>query len=302
MKWAFRILIATSTVLVVGLAILLVPPHLQTRGISPPLPTDDELQALLTVEDGPTQIHIVRSSQQPRPEFNLGHSAVVIEWPDGKLFVIDAAMDREATLEFARTIALVSPPKGPVQFHGTIADRLGEAAPQISGLGFTHLHIDHVQGIHDLCRVRGAGASVYRTRLQAQEHNLHTREGAALVEESCFERITLNGEGLLPVEGFPGLGVVALAGHTPGSTLFAVAVDGKLWLMSGDISNQKSMLLSNTGKGFFYSGLVVPENTQRTEELRLWLARLDSRPDMEVIVSHDFAAALASGLEDFNPR
>jgi glyoxylase-like metal-dependent hydrolase (beta-lactamase superfamily II) len=116
------------------------------------------------------------------------------------------------------------------------------------------------------------------------------------VGDSCLEARRLEGEGLVPVEGFPGLGAVALGGHTPGSTLFAAAVDGQVWLFSGDTTNTKASLVDDVGKGFLYSFVMVPENTARTAELRRWLAALDARDDMSVIVSHDPEDAAASAL------
>lgn len=302
MQWVVRGLlglVGLLGLLVIVLAVLLIPAHLQIRGITSALPDDAALRGLLAQPGGPVSIHVVPSSEQTRPGLSLGHTSVAIEWADGRIFLIDAAMDEAATIEFAKLTALMFGDASKTVFHGTIAERLGPAAGRIAGLGFSHLHIDHVQGIGALCEARGKGASVYRTRHQARENNLHTAESAKLVEKSCFEKVTLEGEGLLTVEGFPGIGMASLGGHTPGSTLFAAAVDGKLWLMSGDTTNSKTRLLKNQGKGFLYSGLMVPENTARTRELRLWLARLDAEPDMEVIVSHDLGAALASGLPVF---
>ena len=109
------------------------------------------------------------------------------------------------------------------------------------------------------------------------------------------------GEGaVMAVDGFPGLGLVALGGHTPGSTLFAVAVGDHLWLLSGDISNSKTDLLNDIGKGFFYSYLVVPEHTGRSELLRPWLAALDAKADTTVIVSHDLPDIAASGMAEYS--
>jgi hypothetical protein len=104
----------------------------------------------------------------------------------------------------------------------------------------------------------------------------------------------------MPVEGFPGLGMVALGGHTPGSTLFAIAVRGRLWLLSGDIANSKADLVSDTGKGFLYSYLMVPENTGRTEMLRGWLTGLDAESDMTVLVSLDLPDVRQSGLVEYS--
>jgi glyoxylase-like metal-dependent hydrolase (beta-lactamase superfamily II) len=93
--------------------------------------------------------------------------------------------------------------------------------------------------------------------------------------------------------------MATLGGHTPGSTLFAIAVAGRLWILSGDIANSKADLLSDTGKGFLYSYLLVPENTTRTERLRGWLTGLDSKANMTVLVSHDLPDIRDSGLPEY---
>ena len=94
-------------------------------------------------------------------------------------------------------------------------------------------------------------------------------------------------------------GIVALGGHTPGSTAFIVAARDRLWIFSGDTANRKANLLANRGKGFLYSYVLVPENTSRTEALRLWFSELDARPDITVIVSHDVDDVEASGMPRF---
>lgn len=297
-----RLLIAICALLAliaVGLAVVLLPPHLQLRGITPSLPSDSELRSLLAVPDGPTYISTIRSSQQDRDGGSFGHSSVVIEWGNGRSFVIDLAMDEAGTIEFSELMALMGNDSD-LQFNGSVAKLLGDAIDQVAGVGFTHLHSDHVQGVDPFCATRGNGASVVWTTLQANEHNLHTRDSAEQVKASCLAQNVLEGEGLLSVEGFPGLGLVALGGHTPGSTLFVVPVGGTLWLMVGDTTNVKRNLLANRGKGLLYSGFLVPENTARTEVLRLWFARLDAEPDMKVVVSHDLGAAAASGLPQFD--
>jgi glyoxylase-like metal-dependent hydrolase (beta-lactamase superfamily II) len=105
----------------------------------------------------------------------------------------------------------------------------------------------------------------------------------------------------LTSDRFPGLGIVELGGHTPGSTLFAVASENRLWLFSGDTTNSKADLLDNKGKGFLYSTILVPENTARTQALRSWLAGLDANHDVTVVVSHDLADIEASGMAQY-PR
>ena len=110
------------------------------------------------------------------------------------------------------------------------------------------------------------------------------------------DNLAERGEELVCVSEELGLGIAGLGGHTPGSTMFAVAVNGRLWLFSGDTTNSKADLLSDTGKGFLYSYLMVPEDTARTGELRRWFAGLDAKADMQVVVSHDLADIEASDL------
>jgi glyoxylase-like metal-dependent hydrolase (beta-lactamase superfamily II) len=295
MRLALRI--AAIAVLVLGLAAAAFwgPPHLQTRGIAPALPSAEALLALRDAPDGPAHVDFLVVATQASPRGTLGHSVVRVRWQDGRAFLIDAGMDRAGAAEFAELMKTLSG-AGDGRFHGDVAEQLGDALAAVRGVGFTHLHIDHTQGVGALCAARGPGAAVYQTRAQAEEHNFNTTESAALVRDSCLEVHVLDGEGLLAVDGFPGLGIVPLGGHTPGSTLFAVAADGHLWLFSGDTTNTKASLVGDVGKGFLYSALLVPENTARTALLRPWLAGLDARDDVTVVVSHDVDDAVASGL------
>jgi len=73
-------------------------------------------------------------------------------------------------------------------------------------------------------------------------------------------------------------------------------VNNHLWLFSGDTTNSMLNLRSNTGKGFLYSNIFVPENTNRTGELRLLLRDLDAENDIDVVVSHDLEALVATGM------
>jgi glyoxylase-like metal-dependent hydrolase (beta-lactamase superfamily II) len=116
------------------------------------------------------------------------------------------------------------------------------------------------------------------------------------VRDSCLESVIVDGEGIIPLKEFPGLAMLHVGGHTPCSTIFFVAVGGKLWVLSGDVSNDKRDLLNNRGKGFFYSYLVVPENTRQLNKLRIWLASLDALENTEVIVSHDSDALAKSEI------
>ena len=55
----------------------------------------------------------------------------------------------------------------------------------------------------------------------------------------------------------------------------------------------------NVGKGLIYSNFLVPEDTDRTLELRNWLKMQDDRPNVRVVVSHDLEDIVDSGLESF---
>jgi len=299
MRIVVRLLTLLVLLVVVAGVVVLVPPHLQIRRIEPPLPTAAQLRGLLEVTNGPTSVSYVDTAVHEFPGRTLGHTVVLIEWADGRMFMIDASMDRPAADEFHETIEILWG-EGQGTYSGNIAEILGDDIGRVAGVGFTHLHIDHTQGVAAFCSARGEGARVYQTRLQAEEHNLHTKQGAEIVAESCLERGALSEGPLETLDEFPGLGMVALGGHTPGSTLFVVPVGEHLWLFSGDITNTKSALLTDEGKGVLYSYVIVPENTSRTDELRAWLRFLDEQDDMTVVVSHDIVDTRASGMPEYS--
>jgi len=295
LRWIVGIVSGLIGLALVALAILLVPPHLQTRGIEPPLPTAQTLRALQDMENGPVSIRYLINASQPALGLKLSHTSIVIEWTDGNLFVIDAGMTETAAADFADLIKTMGG-GGEATFVGTIADQLGDDLSRVAGMGFTHLHIDHTQGLGTLCEARGTGAALLQTDWQRDQHNFNTTEGAEIVANSCLEAAPLTGETLLTSDKFPGLGLVGIGGHTPGSTLFAAYVNNHLWLFSGDTTNSMLNLRSNTGKGFLYSNIFVPENTNRTGELRLLLRDLDAENDIDVVVSHDLEALVATGM------
>jgi len=285
-----------------GVAFIVVPARVQVRGVEPPLPTEHELRALLAVEDGPTALHYVNTSSQPvgapSAERILGHTVFLAEWANGDLFMIDAGMDRAEAIEFGELMQTMGD-AGDVEPHGSVAQLLGANVERVAGVAYTHLHIDHSQGTLAFCEARGDGASAYQTPFQAELHNYNTEEGAAIVADSCLATGELEGEPVATANRFPGLGIVALGGHTPGSTLFAIPVDGHLWIFSGDITNSKRDLLEDIPKAWLYSNVLVPEHVERNAALRSWLAALDARSDMTVVVSHDLGDIQAIGLGEF---
>ena len=141
---------------------------------------------------------------------------------------------------------------------------------------------------------------MYQAPLQQQELNYTTEIGLAALDVAACPRAVLGDAVIKPVPGFPGLLAVSLGGHTPGSTLYAVRVAGKTWIFSGDITNDRRSLLEDLPKPWWYSALVVPENVDRTAELRAWLRQLDAQPEVTVLPAHDVAAMAAAGLQHFN--
>ncbi len=301
MRWPLRILGAVVLLALVALAVRVVPAHLQVRRVHPRLPTADELRTLLAVPSGPTSLRTVVTSSQPLSRGTIAHSVFLAEWADGALFEVDAGMDAAAALEFGELLKTMSG-GGAVVPGGTVPERIGAAVSRVRGLGFTHLHIDHTQGVQALCAAGPApGARIHQGRAQATLTDPNTKEGAGIVSASCFEKSVAGEEGLLTIAEFPGMALVPLGGHTACSTMFVFAVNGHLWLLSGDTTNTRKALLTNTGKGFLYSGLLVPEDTARTEALRRYLAALDAEEDITVVVSHDLEALRASGLPEWSP-
>lgn len=301
MRLALRAVLLLLAAALVLLAIRLVPAHLQIRRVAPKLPSAQELRALLAAPGGPTSLRWVETSSQPLARGTIVHSVFLAEWPDGALFAVDAGMEPAAAREFGELLGWMAG-GGAVTARGAVPELVGRAVARVRGLGFTHLHIDHTQGIGALCAAGPApGARVYQGRQQATLRDPNTREGGALVDGSCFEKTVLGDEGVLAPAEFPGMALIPVGGHTACSTMFAFAVKGHVWLLSGDVTNSREALLRNTGKGFVYSALLVPEDTRRTEALRRHLAALDAEDDITVVVSHDLEALAQSGLPRWRP-
>jgi glyoxylase-like metal-dependent hydrolase (beta-lactamase superfamily II) len=300
-RWILRILGGLVAAALLFLAVRDVPAHLQVRRVHPKLPSAADLRELLVAPGGPRSLRWINTSSQPLARGVIAHSVFLAEWPDGRLFEVDAGMDAPAAIDFGKTLAWMAG-GGPVTTLGAVPDQMGDAVHRVAGIGFTHLHIDHTEGVRALCAGGVApGARVFQGRPQATLRDPNTKEGGAIVDGACFQKVVVGDEGLLPIDGFPGMALVPLGGHTACSTMFAFAVNGHLWVFSGDTTNTREALLANLGKGFLYSGVLVPEDTARTEELRRYFAALDAEDDITVVVSHDLGALEQSGLAAWNP-
>ena len=297
-----RILKLLSIVLMAALiiiAIFLIPAHIQTRRVTPNLPSIENISALQNSPDGPVRLSYVLTSSQQTSKGPLGHPVFIAQWADGRMFMVDAGMNKQGAQKFAALLQKIYGGED-AKFYGTAAELLGSKTANVQGVGFTHMHIDHTQGIDNFCTAREQNqnlpAKSYLTKLQHNKHNFNTKKGAKIIKNSCLKDGLLKDAGIMEIEKFPGLSIIKLGGHTPGSTLFIFAINGHLWILSGDIAATKTHLLGNHGKGFLYSYILVPENTSQTARLRQWLAKLDALDFASVIVSHDLNALQASGL------
>jgi len=284
--------------LLLALLIRYTPAHWQIRQLTAPLPDRTEIVTLFNHADRPISISIINTANQAMPEgAKLAFPAYVLRWDNGRTFLIDAGMTQEYAIEFGSFLERIASAE-PMQFLNSVAVQLGEFSKSVSGIAMTHLHQDHTDGIRSLCADSKRSIDFYQVHWQAKLQNFTTSDGHDQVTAArCLNKTTLPaGEGLVAVPGYPGLAAYAAAGHTPGSTVYFAAVADKIWILSGDITNDMHSMRDNVPKPLAYSLLLTPESTTRTEELRLWLAELEKEADMSVVVSHDLAATLEAGL------
>lgn len=279
---------------IVVLGAIVASAHWQIRNIEPALPSWADLDAALNEPGGPTALATINTASQTSPDGSLGHPGILIRWPGGRQFLIDTGMPPESALEFGKPLELLG--AGPTITYGEIATQMGAEVKTVKGVGFTHLHNDHTEGLPGICAAQSVPATVYQTPLQREELNYTTNMGLKFLDIATCPREVLGEEVIKPIPGFPGLLAVSLGGHTPGSTMYAVRVKGQTWVFSGDITNSRQALLEDEPKPWVYSTLVVPEHTKRTAELRQWLLLLDGQPGVTVMPAHDVEAMSAVGL------
>lgn len=291
------------TLLMIGAWILL-GAHLQIRSLHPPLPSPEQAIAAVSPGSGPVRVNYVNTSTQRKAEGDeMGHVSFVFEWADGRRFLIDAGMDPEEAVSFGKGMEIAFGAE-PAVGHGTVPAQMGLGARRVLGVAFTHLHSDHTQGLVALCGFLDRMLPVFQTPWQFEHRNHTTDMGFAFLEaaraastnEDCGvpTRLSVSNESpVYPVPGFPGLVAIPMAGHTPGSTAYLARVGAqggpeRYWLFSGDVTNTRRDLIENRRKAWWYSLAIVPEDPERLDQMRPWLATLDRDPRVTVVVSHDF--------------
>jgi glyoxylase-like metal-dependent hydrolase (beta-lactamase superfamily II) len=298
------------------LAVGLVRAHREIDAIDPSLPSaagviqsdaESELPVRLRWIDTASQAlarsAVLAPGRDPDPgaRYVMSHPSFVLEWPDGRIFLVDLGMDAASAAAFGRNLEWLAGAE-PVAFHGSTAQRLDDAVDRVRGLAFTHLHTDHTSGVAELCQARSAPLRLVQTRAQAERTNYTTRPGQAQLEAAgCLEPEIVEGAASMAVPGFPGLFVVAAGGHTPGSQIFVAHVRDRrgvrTWVMTGDVVNHLDGVRFDVPKPRLYSLLVVPESPQRLQKLRVWLRDLAHTHGASLLVSHDGLAIQESGIE-----
>lgn len=285
------------------------------RAIAPPLPSAAEIVAFDPSADLPVRLTwlntarqkmprsgVIEPSLDPTPDapYVMSHPSFVLEWADGRIFLIDVGMDRDSALAFGKPIEAISG-GDPIEPLGSAAGKLGDALPRVAGVAFTHEHTDHTSGVAELCRLHEAPIRLVQNRLQVEESNFTTRGAQQqLVDAKCLKRELVSGGPLFAIDGFPGLAFFAAAGHTPGSQVFVAHVRGagrvRTCVFTGDVVNQIDGARRNLPKPHLYSVLLVPESTERLDVLRRLLGELEREHGATLLVSHDQLALEASGV------
>lgn len=313
--------IAAVLLAVLLLALLLLGrAHLQIRALHPALPQAAALLAPASDPDGPRGVYVIDTARQPMPRsavlepsldpnptapYVMTHAAFVLVWPDGRLFLIDAGMDREAALAFGAPLERFAG-AAPMEPLRSVADQLGPAAARVRGIAFTHLHPDHTEGLAGLCDAIDTTIPVFQTPGQHGAGNYTTRAGRAqLAAARCARPTLLPDEPLAAIPGFPGLFAIAAAGHTPGSQMLVARIRRggaeELWIFTGDVVNQRDGVVHDVPKPWLYSLLVVPEDPAQLARLRHFLADLTRDPRVHLAIAHDASGLAASGAPPWPP-
>lgn len=161
----------------------------EMRALTPALPSAEEIAAFDASADLPVRISWLNTARQKMPRsgvlepsldptpsapYVMSHPAFVLEWADGRIFLVDVGMDPDAARAFGKPIEQLFG-GGPIEALGSCAEKLGEALPRVAGVAFTHEHPDHTEGVTELCRRHPDPVRLVRGRLQVETSNFTTR-------------------------------------------------------------------------------------------------------------------------------
>jgi glyoxylase-like metal-dependent hydrolase (beta-lactamase superfamily II) len=210
-------------------------------------------------------------------------------------------MDAEAARQFGRPMELLLGAE-PVEVGRSVSAALGPARDRVAGIVFTHLHVDHTEGIALLCAGGAPPLPVYMTPAQLERPNYTTRPGLAQVREApCVGIETLPDAGIGMVLGLPGVGVIRVAGHTPGSQVVVawVGKPARGYVLAGDVVFEMARIRDDQPKPLAYRLLITPESEEQLKRVRRWLRSLEVEESFTIIPSHDQANIEAVGIPEF---
>jgi glyoxylase-like metal-dependent hydrolase (beta-lactamase superfamily II) len=295
-----------------GLGYALHAAHRQMDALAPTLPSVTEVLAPTDESDLPVRVTWFNTATQPMPRsavlepsldpapderYVMSHASFMFEWSDGRRLVFDVGMTPDEAASFGRPMELLAH-AAPMQPIASLAHQLGAGAEAVRAVAFSHLHEDHVGGLPALCDAVGHPVTVFQQALQAEQSNYTTAKGVEILDSaSCVERKRVGEDGRL--EGFPGLRLITIAGHTPGSQMLVAKVrDGdraETWIFTGDAVNHVAGIEHNLPKPYVYSHYLIPENAEQLDRVRRWLASAAGR-GAHLAVSHDQHQLESSGL------
>jgi len=303
----FKGLVVVVLLAIVVMAGGLVWMHLDIEKYRAPLPLVADVLALEQATDLPVKVSVIETAHQSMPRdgvidpgkdphpgapYVMTHPSFVLEWGDGRLLLVDVGMTRAGAIEFGEPLQRFFH-AGPCEPLATTATALGAAASRVRGMVFTHLHTDHVEGIGELCPRIGHVAKVFQTAAQQDTWTFFTAPGKEMLEKSgCADRVRLPAAPLMPLEGFPGVAVVAAGGHTPGSQLVIAFVRppggaARRIIFSGDVTNTIDGIRADAPKPLLYRTVIVPEDDDRLGELRRYLRAFEHDFEFTIVPSHD---------------
>lgn len=314
-------LVALLALAIVVLGVGLGLAHRAIRRERATLPTPQDLLAAAPAAGGPTRLSVINTASQPMPRsavldpatdphpqepYVMSHPSFVLEWPDGRVLLVDAGMSRDGAVAFGKPLEWLGGAQ-PLQPLGSVAERIGARRDTVRGAVFTHLHSDHVGGMTELCERSNAPISVSMTEAQAQRPNYTTRPGLQVLQEApCIQEKILAPQPLSPLPDFPGVFVIPAGGHTPGSQLIVAFVGNgaapKRYVFVGDIVNNIDGINADVPKPFLYRTFMVPEDSERQGELRRYLRGLRDDQGFTLLVAHDQRQIEQSGVPPWAPQ
>ncbi len=279
------------------------------RTLAPELPEPATLLALDAVGDAPVSLRWIETARQPTalaPPASLSHPSFVLEWADGRLLLVDLGMTPEGARSFGAPFEHLG--GKPIETFGSVAEQLGPATERVAGVVITHLHTDHLEGGRALCAARGGEpVPMFQVPAQATRRNFTTRLSDPILEgeASCLQSTPVAEGAMVPVPGFPGVGLIHAAGHTPGSQMLAASVgpvgDRARWIFTGDVINDAAAAYEDRPKFLAYRWLIVPEFDAQLSRVRRFLAGLARDHGVGLAVPHDAPHLDRLALPRFTP-